>query len=375
MFFGGINVYLQQKAGLFRHTPAFFDRLLDGWLLRKASGGSVSIDAQQLGDLTLSMLEGSHGKQRKEVAKLADAIANEFRPDVVVLTNVLLSGLVPELTKRWHGPVLATLQGDDIFLEQLPADARKGALERIQVNCQHVDGFVATSRYYADFMAGYFGLPHERIHVVYPGINPSGFQESTATRSADTPLTIGYFARIAPEKGLHLLAEAFVRLRQMTDAPKCRLRFAGYLGKHNEPYLADVMKTLKALPRDDVEHLDCPDRASKIRFFQGIDVLSVPSPYRDPKGLYVFESLACGVPVVQPRHGSFPEWIEATGGGLLFEPNDPASLAGTLKRLLLDADLRCRLGTQGRQAVHDRFTAQHMATKTIEILQQYTERK
>lgn len=374
MFFGGINVYLQQKSGLFRHTPAFLDRLFDGWLLRRASVGSVSIDAQQLGDLTLSMLDGSHGKQRKEVAKLAAAIANEFRPDVVVLTNVLLSGLVPELRKRWHGPVLATLQGDDIFLEQLPADARRSAIERIRANCEHIDGFIATSRFYADFMAGYIGLPRERIHVVYPGINLSGFPETTATRSADAPLTFGYFARIAPEKGLHLLAEAFVRLRQMPDVPRCRLRCAGYLGKHNEPYLAEAMKTLAAVPPEDVEHVDCPDRASKIRFFQSIDVLSVPSPYRDPKGLYVFESLACGVPVVQPRHGSFPEWIEATGGGLLFEPNDPASLAATLKRLLLDPELRRRLGTHGRQAVHDRFTAERMAAETLEILKQYTEK-
>ena len=44
--------------------------------------------------------------------------------------------------------------------------------------------------------------------------------------------------------------------------------------------------------------------------------------------------VASGVPVVQPRHGSFPEWIEATGGGLLVEPEDPADLARTLLHLL-----------------------------------------
>ena len=60
-----------------------------------------------------------------------------------------------------------------------------------------------------------------------------------------------------------------------------------------------------------------------MRFLQGLDVLSVPTTYREPKGLYVLEALANGVPVVQPRHGSFPELIEATGGGLLVNPDDP----------------------------------------------------
>lgn len=370
MFFGGLNVYLQQKSSLFRYTPWFFDRLLDGWLLRRAARGSVNVQAQELADLTLSMLDGSHGKQRKEVEKLAAALAEEFRPDTVVMSNILLSGLVPTVRKRWHGPVLATLQGDDIFLEQLPAPARDAALERIRSNCQYIDGYFATCRYYADFMADYAGLPRDRIHVVYPGLNLSGFPEPTE-RQANEPLTIGYFARIAPEKGLHVLAQAFVRLRQMPDVPRCRLRFAGWLGKHNEPYLAEVRNTLSAVPAEDVEQLDCPDRESKLRFLQSIDLFSVPGPYREPKGLYVLEALACGVPVVQPRHGSFPELIEATGGGLLFEPGNPDALAEELKRLLLDADLRRRLGRQGQQAVRERFTAERMATETMAVLEQY----
>src|ERR1700694_3874069 len=73
VFFGGINVFLQQKSRLFRHTPGWLDRLLDGrGLLRWVSKFAVGVRAEDLGDLTLSMLDGSHGKQRKEVAKLAD---------------------------------------------------------------------------------------------------------------------------------------------------------------------------------------------------------------------------------------------------------------------------------------------------------------
>ena len=87
---------------------------------------------------------------------------------------------------------------------------------------------------------------------------------------------------------------------------------------------------------------------SKVRFLHGIDVLSVPTTYREPKGLYVLEALANGVPVVQPRHGSFPELIEATGGGLLVNPDDPHDLARALRQLFDDPGSPRRAGPQGQ---------------------------
>jgi glycosyltransferase involved in cell wall biosynthesis len=171
VFFGGINVYLEQKSGLFRHTPWWLDRLLNSpSLLRWVSKFAVSVRAEELGDLTLSMLEGTHGRQRKEIEKLLRWFENEWRPDVVLLTNVLLSGMVPELKRRLNVPIVATLQGDDIYLEMLPAEVRKKAIEKIRANCRQVDSYIATCNYYADFMSDYLGLPREKFDVVYPGI-------------------------------------------------------------------------------------------------------------------------------------------------------------------------------------------------------------
>ena len=87
----------------------------------------------------------------------------------------------------------------------------------------------------------------------------------------------------------------------------------------------NTSRTSKALPRslraaglgDEFVYRGTVDRAKKVQFFHDIDVLSVPSPYHEPKGLYLLEAMACGVPVVQPNHGAFPEIIERTGGGLL----------------------------------------------------------
>ena len=106
VFFGGINVYLEQQFWLFRHTPRLFDRLLNSRsLLRWASKFAVKTKYSELGDLTVSMLRGTHGKQRKEVAKLTGWLAAEVKPEVVVLTNALLSGVVPELRRALGVPV------------------------------------------------------------------------------------------------------------------------------------------------------------------------------------------------------------------------------------------------------------------------------
>jgi glycosyltransferase involved in cell wall biosynthesis len=371
IFFGGINVYLQQKLGLFRHTPWFLDRLLDApALLRWVARFAVKTQARDLGDLTISMLEGEHGHQSKEVAKLVSWLADEIKPEIVHLTNALLSGMVHELKERLRVPVLCSLQGDDIFLESLPESHRSRCLALVRVHCREIDGFLATSAFYADFMAEYFSVPRARIHVVHPGLNLQG--HGAPRPEQPRPFTIGYFARICPEKGLHVLTEAFHLLRQMPGTEGCRLHVSGWLGANNRAYFDDLQRTMKERGLGEhFLHVESPDHESKVRFLQNIDVLSVPTVYREPKGLYVLEALANGVPVVQPRHGSFPELIEATGGGLLVNPEDPHDLARVLRQLLDNPAHRDELGRKGKEAVHARFHAERMAAETASVYAQY----
>jgi glycosyltransferase involved in cell wall biosynthesis len=372
VFFGGINVYLQQKLALFRHTPWLMDRLLDApRLLRWVSRFAAQTPYEKLGDLTISMLKGEHGHQSKEVAKLVYWLSAEVRPDLVNLTNVLLSGMVHEIKARLKVPVLGTLQGDDIFLEALPEPHRRKAIDLIRAHCGEMDGFIATSAYYADFMAEYLDIPRERIHVIYPGLNLAGHGAPRPVRDGP-PFTIGYFARICPEKGLHLLAEAFRLLRQTPGAPPCRLHISGWLGDNHRDYFHNVRKRLEEADLGAyVDHVECPDHASKVRFLQDLDVLSVPTTYREPKGLYVLEALANGVPVVQPRHGSFPELVTKTGGGLLVQPDDPEDLARGLRRMLEDRAHREELGRKGKEAVHQEFNAAVMARQTVDVYRMY----
>ena len=371
VFYGGVNVYLQEKSRLFRTAPRFVDWLLNRpALLRFVSRFASSSNYGQLGGLTLSMLRGEHGHQRKELAKLTTWLRDELKPEVVVLTNALLSGVAPTIRRDLGVPIVVTLQGDDIFLDALPADDRARCLAQIRDNDRTVDGYVSTSRFYADAMSAYLGVDRGKIDVVYPGLSLKGHGPQPADQPR--PPTVGYFARIAPEKGFHNLVDAFIHLCRTPAGSDARLRFAGWLGADQRGYLEDQVRKLTAAGlADRYEHLDCPDHASKVRFLNAIDVLSVPTTYHEPKGLYVLEAWANGVPVVQPRHGSFPELIAATGAGLLCEPGDPADLAAKLAELLADPDRRRHLGRIGRAAVESRFSARAMAAETVAVLNKY----
>jgi glycosyltransferase involved in cell wall biosynthesis len=374
VFFGGINVFLQQKLSLFRHTPLAFDRLLDApRLLRWAGRFASKTRAEELGDLTISMLKGERGYQRKEVLQLADWLG-EIRPEIVVLSNVLLSGMIHEIGRRINVPVLCTLQGDDIFLEALPPAAREQVMALIRAHAVEIQGYVTTSRFYADFMSGYLSIDRAKMHVVYPGLNLDGHDGVPGARQAP-PFTIGYFARICSEKGLHVLADAYRILRKQSASTPSRLRIAGWLGDHNKPYLQGIMKMLgDAGLAGDVEQVECPDHKSKVEFFKSLDVFSVPTTYREPKGLYVLEAWANGVPVVQPRHGSFPELIEATGGGELCNVDDAHDLARVLGELQKNSARRHELGKRGQDGVRQHFHAERMAHETVAVFEQYLNR-
>jgi len=382
VFFGGINVYLQQKCRLFRFLPPVLDRFLDRpWLLRWATAGSTAIDPRVLGGLAVSMLRGERGHQRKEVRRLCRFLASDVRPDLIVLSNMLIGGCIPELKRTLGVPVLVTLQGDDAFLEYLPEPHKKQAFDEIRRLVGHVDAFLVHTQFYAQFMAGYFGIPPDRTHIVPLGIDTRDFapvdgcEQRPSEASGTSPRTIGYLARLAPEKGLHVLTDAFVELRRRPGMDRIQLRIAGWLGEAHRGYAEAQFDKLRAAGLEDAfRYVGEVDRRGKLDFLRSLDVLSVPTVQAEPKGLFVLESLAAGVPVVLPDDGAFPELIASTGGGCLTPPGDSAALAATLADLLADVARRRRYAESGRQAVHQQRNADVMARATRDVFQHYVPR-
>jgi glycosyltransferase involved in cell wall biosynthesis len=363
---GGISAYLEQYIPLFRKTPHWLDRLWDSkTALNLATRRSISTNPKMLGEMTVSVLKGEGGFQRKEIDKFIDWSKHEAPPDVVNLPYTLLLGLAEPIKKALNAPILCTLQGEDLFLDTMQEPYRTQSRDLIRDHLRHVDLFLSVSEYYADFMPDYLGIPREKIRVVPIGINPEGFERRNADRSG--PFTVGFFGRIAPEKGLHVLAEAYRIARESGELPEARLEAAGYMAPDAKPYLEAIQKRLHdAGLGGEFHYRGVLERTEKIAFLRDLDMMSMPATYDEPKGVSLLEAMACGVPLVQPRRGSFTEIVEKTGGGLLVQPDDPPSLAEGIIKISRDSNLAQRLSANGFRGVREHYTAAHMADKLLE---------
>jgi len=369
VFLGGINVYLQQHFELFRRTPWFLDRLLDFTpLLRLTTRWGIGVDPAHLGKLTVSMLHGTGGFQRKEILRLVRFLAEEGSIEIINIPNSLLISLAPAIKAEMRVPICCTLQGEDLFLDGLGEPYRSESLGLIRAHAAHVDAFIAVSSYGAHAMVEYLGIERSRIHAVPLGISFDGYRRRNDADSE--PFTIGYLARVAPEKGLHLLCEAYRRLRSRPGLPSSRLWAAGYLAPKHRSYLAHIRKNLDSWGL--AGHFDYHgelDRRGKLAFLQNLSVLSVPGPLADPKGLFLLEAMASGVPVLQPRCGAFTEIVETTGGGILVEPDNPDALAEAIMDLWRDPDRRRKLGSSGYEGVRAHYSSSRMSEKLLEVYQ------
>ena len=369
ILFGGISVYLQQYVGLFRRLPRFLDRVWDSPAVIGAfAGRMVSNDPKMLGELTISMLQGESGVLRREFEKLLDWIRREPLPDVINLPNSLLAALAQPLRRELHRPILCTLQGEELFIEGLIEPYRTRALELIREKVAHVDSFIAVSESCARFMSEYLRIPKGKIAVVPLGINMQGYERRESPATPDRVFRIGFFARVAPEKGLHILADAYTRLRlKCPDAPT-RLEAAGYAAPEYVSYLDGVKAVLRGAGlADEFTYHGVLDRNQKLAFLTSLDVLSVPATFDEPKGMFLLEAMACGVPVVQPRRGAFVEIVERTGGGVLVDPDDPDALADAFQELLQDRARVGELGQSAYQNVRLHYSVEESASRLLSV--------
>lgn len=368
VFFGGVNVFLQQKIPLFRHLPGFLDRWLDNpALIRRVASGSVSVSAKELGGMTLSMVKGEHGFQAKEVGRLVHWLEHHAKPDLICLTNLLVGGSIPALKRELGVPIYVTLQGDDVFLEELEEPWRSEVLAEMKTLAAEADGFLTFSEVYRQKMGDLLDIPAEKFHLTPLGIAVEEFDDILENRDDREPgQVIGYFARLAPEKGFDLAVDAFIELA--LENPEVTFRAGGWLSEKDRDFQREQLRKISVAGLDDrFECVEDVDDRGKADFFRGIDVFTVPARFMEPKGLYVLEAMACGIPVVAPDRGVFPEMIEAGGGGLLCEPENSSDLAAKISELLRNSAKAVELGEAGRSwvAVYGDEKAMAKATATI----------
>ncbi len=371
LFYGGLNVYLQQVSPVFRWIPNWADKFLSspklvGWVASRAMGTS----AKNLGSLTVSMLKGADGYQKKEVRRLGNWLKT-LQPDILIFSNLLIAGSLPELKKQLSCPMVVILQGDDIFYDGLIEPYRTQALTELRKLAGSVDRFLVHSDYYGQHMQSLLQFAPDKLSVNPLSIDVSDFTSlQLVPPPVDRPPTIGYLARLAPEKGLHVLVDAFIKLHADGRLPAARLEIAGWLGKQHEAYWSEQLHKLDVAGlRQFATYHGSVDRPGKLRFLQSIDLLCVPTTYQEPKGLFVLEALAAGVPYLQPAHGAFPEMHSRAAAGHLFDPQSPDELSTRLLESLSNLEATRQLGAIGRAYVLASATTDHEAERLSELLE------
>jgi glycosyltransferase involved in cell wall biosynthesis len=313
------------------------------------------------------MLRGEAGRQAKELDRMVAWLAEHDRPEVVCLSNALLAGCARRVKAVLNVPVVCWLQDEDAFLDALPEPHHSRAWALLIERAREIDAFVSPSAYYAGVMRQRLLVEGGRMHVVPTGVDPSGY--APAAEPPDPPV-VGYLSEMSHAKGLDLLAEAFVALRARPGLGGLRLRVAGGMTRRDAPLVEWVRRQLAGAGlAGEAEFIMALDHDSKAAFLKTLSVMCVPARHPEAFGLFALEALAAGVPVVLPRHGSFPELIERSGGGVLCEPNDPRSLCDALGGLLADPARRAEMARRGRQAVIDQFNMETMGRGALEICQ------
>jgi len=401
VFFGGVNVYLQQKFPFLAYLPSWFDASLNNpALIRRLTSKAGETSPKLLGALSVSMLRGMEGRQRKEVIRMCDWLQASIQPDAILLTNLLIGGCIPELKRRFLSKIFVTLQGDDIFLDMLPEPYREQAIAAMKRLVPLVDKFIVHSHDYGRRMASLLSIPDEQLACVPAGIDTSDFLDASSAPEAtiahqaitpseviiqpeEKPLTIGYFARMAPEKGLDLIVDAFITIAK--QASPIQLKMAGWMGSQHISYWEEQKRKLdQAGLQGRWEYCGSIDRAAKVKFFRGIDLLCVPTTYQEPKGLFVLESVAAGVPYVQPSHGAFPELhdrlnsIEKDGSsdgnsvdlnryGRLFKPHQREDLVRALSESI-ESVRHSPVKTKQIAKVQEEIGIDRMADRLLKVL-------
>jgi glycosyltransferase involved in cell wall biosynthesis len=220
-------------------------------------------------------------------------------------------------------------------------------------------------------MAQRLALGPKKMAVLPNGINLTGYRVNEADgRTTAHPPVLGYFARMCPEKGLDTLVDAYLLLKKRPTTQALRLHVGGGCGPGDQAFVdAQRRKLESAGCLQDVAFFPNVSHSEKISFLQGLTLFSVPSRYNEAFGLYLIEAMAAGAAVVQPQWAAYPEVIQTTGGGVLYEPNNSVALAEALESLLQDPARSRKLAATGQNTVFREFSAERMASNFLQILQ------
>ncbi|MEQ1642740.1 MAG: glycosyltransferase family 4 protein [Pyrinomonadaceae bacterium] len=297
--------------------------------------------------------------------KVADLVRSE-KIDILH-THLFYSGLAAAFAKKQLGKTTFAMMrhhtgGVRMLGSAFHVRADKWMAER-------ADTVMTVSEAARRYMLDVDGIRRDDIEVAYLGfdfeqMSPNA-EKRAATRAefgfADDDLVIGYVANFAAGKGHVQLINAFDEIKR--QIPKAKLILAGK-GKLIE--VEDTVGRLGLGRR--ITFAGWRDDAAAI--YNAMDIFVQPS-LSEAFSQVLIEAMGCGLPVLATKVGGAAEVIESGVNGILIEPDDTHAIVREVVRLAGDAKLRRDIADRGAKSVRERFSAERMVERHLELYKKW----
>ncbi len=364
IFYGAIAMYLKQVYPVFRKMPGWFEKLLNSKpMMKMAASMAGSTRAKGLEDMTISMLLGEQGQQKEELDKMVDWIVEHCKPDIIHISNALLLGLARRLKEKTGVPVLCSLQDEDVWVDAMQPKFQQKIWDLMHERSEDVDALVAVSNYFADEMKKRMNLNSEKIHTFYLGVDAEDYKYIPVQ---EKPRNVGYISRMCHKDGFDIVVNAFIDLKKKQGFDDVKLIATGGLTGDDKKFLKEQKQKIKDNNLEDsFEIIEEFEGDARHNFFSKVSIVSVPVRIGEAFGMYLLESMASGIPVVQPALGAFPEIVEKSGGGVIYSPNTPKKLSETWADLLSHPEKLEKLSRDGYEGTKKHFNIHNHAAEII----------
>lgn len=267
-------------------------------------------------------------------------------------------------------------------------------LKMIESRLREVDLVIGISDYITEKIRRRFPQFAERCQTIYTGVDPTTFvkEKHHSAQKKNGIKRLLYVGRVSPEKGVHVLLEAFQKV--LKHYPQVQLKIVGWqyplpieylvaLSEdpkeidlkrfYNDNYISHLKNQLSSSEASHVSFVGGVPHRSLINLYRDADVCVVPSVCNEPCGMPNLEAMAAGVPLVATRGGGISEIVVDGETGFLVERGDASALAEAILRFLSNEKLGESIGKAARKRAAELFSMDQTVKNLLCLYQRISE--
>lgn len=212
-----------------------------------------------------------------------------------------------------------------------------GRMAETRSLAKNVDLFIAPSQYLRERFVSGFGLPKDKVTYLDYGFPISYLQPVTKNKSST--FTFGYIGTHIPSKGVHLMIEAFSKIKGTAELH--------IWGRENNPSTTTLKNLAQSCGNKVVFKGEYINKNLATEVFSNVDCIVVPSIWMENSPLVIHEAQACKVPVITADAGGMAEYVQHGKNGLLFSHRNLEDLALKMQYALTNPDTMRKMGSRG----------------------------